>query len=99
MRTRFCTATLLAAAALAVAWGAIPVAGQTAAYRAPRTADGKPNVNGIWQSLNEANWDVEGHSAGPGRVVALGAEAAVFPGLGMSEGAPLPYLPAALAKK
>ena len=99
MRTRFCTAMLLAAAAMAAAWGVIPVAGQTAAYRAPRTADGKPNVNGIWQSLNEANWDVEGHSAGPGRVVALGAEDAVVPGLGIVEGGPLPYLPAALAKK
>ena len=27
-------------------------------YRAPRTVDGKPNLNGIWQALNEANWDV-----------------------------------------
>jgi hypothetical protein len=99
MRTRFCTATLLAAAALAVAWGVIPVAGQTAAYRAPRTADGKPNVNGIWQSLNEANWDIEGHSAAPGRVLALGAEDAEVPGLGVVEGGPLPYLPAAAAKK
>ncbi len=99
MRTRFCTATLLAAAALAIAWGVMPVAGQTAAYRAPRTADGKPNLNGIWQALNEANWDIEGHSAGPGRVVALGAEDAVVPGLGIVEGGPLPYLPAAAAKK
>ena len=99
MRTRFCTATLLAAAAFGLAWGVMPVAGQTAAYRAPRTADGKPNVNGIWQALNEANWDIEGHSAGPGRVVALGAADAVVPGLGIVEGGPLPYLPAALAKK
>ena len=37
---------------------------QTApAYRAPRTGDGKPNLSGIWQSMNEANWNIEAHSA------------------------------------
>jgi hypothetical protein len=70
-----------------------------AAYRAPRTADGKPNLNGIWQAMNEANWDIEGHSAGPGRVQSLGAEDAEVPGLGIVEGGPLPYLPAAATKK
>jgi hypothetical protein len=64
-----------------------------------RTADGKANLNGIWQALNEANWDIEGHSAGPGRVLALGAEDAVVPGLGIVDGGPLPYLPAAAAKR
>ena len=36
------------------------------AYRAPRTADGKANLNGIWQAINTANWDIEAHSAAPG---------------------------------
>jgi hypothetical protein len=101
MRTGFRTATLLVlfAAALGIVLDVTPVAGQAPAYRAPRTADGKPNLNGIWQAINEANWDVEGHSAAPGRVLALGAEDAVVPGLGIVEGGPLPYLPAAAAKK
>jgi hypothetical protein len=102
MRTGFRKLTLLTAAALGISIGVlpsvIPVAGQ-APYRAPRTADGKPNLNGIWQAINEADWDIEGHSAGPGRVMALGAEDAVVPGLGIVEGGPLPYLPAAAAKK
>ena len=77
----------------------LPVAGQTRAYKAPRTADGKPNLNGIWQSLNTANWDIQGHAAQPGLVVALGAAGAVPGGLGVVEGGEIPYLPAAAAKK
>ena len=68
-------------------------------YRAPRTPDGKPNLNGIWQALNTANWDIQGHAARAGLVVALGAEGAVPPGLGVVEGNEIPYLPAAVVKK
>jgi hypothetical protein len=97
MRTGF-RPPLLAAVTLAVAFGVVPGTAQ-APYRAPRAADGKANLNGIWQALNEAEWDIEGHSSAPGRVQALGAEDAVVPGLGIVEGGPLPYLPAAAAKK
>jgi hypothetical protein len=88
------------AAVITVLWlGVIPTAGQTQAYKAPRTADGKPNLNGIWQVLNTANWDIQGHAARPGLVVALGAAGAVPAGLGVVEGDEIPYLPAAAAKK
>jgi hypothetical protein len=76
-----------------------PAAGQARAYRAPRTADGKPNLNGIWQAINEANWDIETHAAAPGRVTALGAADAVLPGAGIVEGGRIPYKPEAAAKK
>jgi hypothetical protein len=59
--------------------------GQTRAIA--RTADGKPNVNGIWQVVNSANWDLEAHSAEDG----------IPGGLGVVEGGTIPYLPAALA--
>src|SRR5689334_24649485 len=77
----------------------VPVAAQTPAYLAPRTADGKPNLNGIWQALNTANWDIQGHSAAAGLLPQLGAAGAVPPGLSVVEGDDLPYLPEAAAKK
>src|SRR5215813_2422799 len=69
------------------------------AYKAPRTADGKPNLNGIWQAMNSANWDIEAHAAQAGPVVALGAAYSEPGGLGVVEGGPIPYLPAAAAKR
>ena len=94
---RFASATAALMAALQL--GVIPTASQAEAYKAPRTADGKPDLNGIWQALNTANWDIQEHAARPGQVVALGAVGAVPAGLGVVEGGEIPYLPAAAAKK
>jgi hypothetical protein len=77
----------------------IPDASGAEAYNAPRTADGKADLNGIWQTLNTANWDLQEHAARPGVVVALGAAGAVPAGLGVVDGDEIPYLPAAAAKK
>jgi hypothetical protein len=64
----------------------------------PRISNGKPNLNGIWQVSNTANWDLQTHapSAGP---PALGALMAVPPGIGVVEGEEIPYLPAALQQR
>jgi hypothetical protein len=95
---------------------AIPVAGQNrpaaAAYRAPRAPDGHPDLNGIWQALGEANWDLEAHVARPAlalrpgpfgpvpaaSVIALGAVGSVPPGMGVVDGE-IPYKPDALATR
>jgi len=68
-------------------------------YRAPRTKDGKPDLNGLWQAVNTANWDIEGHGAAPGPFWQLGAEFSVPPGLGVVEGGAIPYKPEALKQK
>jgi hypothetical protein len=69
-------------------------------YRAPRTADGKPNLSGIWQALDTAaNWDLEDHAARQGPVPALGASFSVPPGIGVVEGGQIPYRPEALARR
>src|SRR6266481_1378890 len=87
-------------AAIALA-AIIPAAGQTPspAYKVPRLAGtANPNLNGLWQSLNEANWDIQAHAAQPGppQFGALFAEPA---GPGIVEGGEIPYKPEALAKK
>ncbi len=65
----------------------------------PRTAAGKPDFNGIWQALNEADWDLEPHSAAQGAVDTLGAIGAVAPGIGVVDGGKIPYLASALAQR
>jgi hypothetical protein len=92
----------------------IPLAGQAAnAGRTPRTKDGRPDLNGFWQAVNTANYDVQAHVArsamaqrpgpyGPvpaAPVVALGAVGSVPAGLGVVEGNEIPYRPEMLAKK
>jgi hypothetical protein len=64
--------------------------------RVPRNAwDGKPNLNGVWQTLNSANWD----PGAAGTVVQLGAIGAMAPGQTVVEGGEIPYLPAAQQQK
>src|SRR5437660_1812258 len=92
-------ASVAAALVTVLQLGVIPAPSLAEPYQAPRTSDGKPNLNGIWQALNTANWDIQEHAARPGQVVALGAAGAVPAGLGVVEGDQIPYLPAAAAKK
>ena len=87
------------ATALGMVLAVLPAIGQVSNYKAPRTADGKPNLNGIWEATTPAYWDLEGHAASAGPLPQLGAAYAVPPGPGVVEGDQIPYLPAALAKK
>ena len=91
----------LAAALAGSALGLAPTAAhaQETGYTAPRTADGTPDLNGIWQALNNAHWNVEPQAADFSPVRALGALGAVPGGLGVVEGDTIPYTPEALAQR
>jgi hypothetical protein len=71
--------------------GGIPAAAQTATAGAgiPRTADGKPDLSGVWQVVNTAAWDIQDHTAQKG----------VPAGVGVVEGNEIPYQPWAAARK
>jgi hypothetical protein len=74
--------------------------GGAPAARVPRTADGKPNLNGIWQTFGGANWNLEDHGASAGPFFQEGAIGAVPAGQSVVEGGgDIPYTPAALAKR
>jgi hypothetical protein len=102
MRNRLLIGTTLALMAgwlLPVLTNVAAQAPASPAYRAPRTPDGKPNLNGIWQTMNTANWNIEPHPAGPSPARELGAAGAVPAGLGIVDGGEIPYLPAARKKQ
>src|SRR5262245_54374140 len=110
MRNAFSSVLLTAVAAVFVTTGALAA---EAPAKGPRTKDGRPDLNGIWQALNTANYDIEPHAARaalamvPGQfvpvpapqVVAMGAVGSVPAGLGIVEGDTIPYKPEALEQK
>jgi hypothetical protein len=66
---------------------AVPAFSQSTAI--PRTPDGRPNLQGIWQVRNRASYDLQDHVARHGMPA----------GKGVVDGGEIPYQPAAAAKK
>jgi hypothetical protein len=93
---------------LAALWLPLAAVAQQA-YRPPPGPGGHPDLNGVWQVLNTANYDIEPHAARPAMavrpgpagpvpakpVLALGAVGAVPAGVGVVDGG-IPYKPEAL---
>jgi hypothetical protein len=107
MTTKILVPCLVLVAAMSV------FAGQTSRQHKARTESKHPDLNGIWEAMNEADYDLEAHNARPAMalrpgpygpapatpVLALGAVGAVPPSLGVVEGGQIPYKPEALAQK
>ena len=81
----------IVAMAAAVLWTQVrPISGQTQPYAAPRAADGRPNLNGIWQALNTANYDLQAHAARPALALLPAPARTGAPGLGRATPVELP---------
>jgi len=69
------TRSVLVAIAIAAVAVAISTFGRRTggeAVQSARMADGHPNFNGVWQALNEANWNLQAHDARAGAVTQPG---------------------------
>jgi hypothetical protein len=93
MPFRFDARSLALSALILIAALPRPSSAQTGAANAGttihRTADGKPDLSGIWQVMNTAAWDIQDHNAQKG----------IPAGQGVVEGNELPYTAEAAAKK
>jgi hypothetical protein len=90
--------TIVTAATISFAAGAA----QAQQLNRPATISGHPNFNGIWQALNTAYWNLEGHSVeGYSKDFwQLGAIAVIPAGKSVLRGGgTIPYLPEALKKR
>jgi hypothetical protein len=85
-----CASLCLAGAALVMTPAASAQSGK--GYKAPRTVDGKPDFEGIWQARNTAQFDLEDHNGAFG--IRAGRTVIVDPADGK-----IPYTPAARAKR
>jgi hypothetical protein len=96
-----CLTVLFAIGILMAGLGTIaPAWGQRApGSRAPRSVDGHPDLSGVWQSLDTANWDLQDHGTYGGPYFQTGSLGAVPSGRGVVEGGDIPYKPAALETK
>jgi hypothetical protein len=103
----------IAAVALALVVSSIRTTGESSTREA-RMPDGHPNLNGIWQVHNTANWDLLAHNVRPAvaqvgvypnhpvlaaPVLALGSVGLVPPGPGVVENDEIPYRPQAAVQK
>ena len=83
-RTRSSIAGLIVLSVISAA-----LLGAQSSYAPPKTSRGEPDLQGIWQVMNSAAWNLEDHGGATG----------VPAGKSVVEGGAIPYQPWALAKR
>ena len=107
IRLRDVVVAAVTAAMVTVLWlaaaptaGQAPPGGQFPPYDPPRMADGHPDLNGLWQVLVTANWNLEDHEARPGLYPELiGAYGGEPAGQTVVVGGEIPYQSWALERR
>ncbi len=103
MRNQLIRSLMSMATSAVVAVGLIAAAQspvQTQGGPIPRTSwDKKPDLNGIWQAMSTANWDLEDHEGAASPVLLLGAIGARPPGMSVVEGGTIPVQAGSLGEK
>lgn len=98
LRGGLVAAAIVAAGTVGCSSGSAP--SRDSRYVAPRlVGSSHPDINGVWQAMNTAYWDIQDHSAQAGPVLALGAWGAMPAGQGIVESNEIPYQDWARAKK
>jgi len=111
--TTYCRAAALAVLVMLPCSGTLRAQQSAPRGEIPRLASGRPDLNGIWQALGNAHWDIEPHAARPAlalqpgpvvpvpakEVLALGAVGAVPSGWGIVMGGEIPYRPEMRARR
>lgn len=107
MRSIFHNKTLLLILCAALALGSCAPAtdesaseASIAATTAPSEPAGPPDLSGIWQAVNTAHWNLEGHTAKKMPVTGvIGAYGGMLAGTSVVDGGEIPYRPDALAQR
>ena len=79
---------------------ALPAIVSAQGVERPERVNGRPNLNGIWQAMGSAHWNLEGHSAAAlDDFWKLGALASIPAGKSVVSTGKIPYLPEAAAQR
>ena len=83
---------------IALLAGASAISQEIGDFQPEEAWDGNPDINGIWQAIGTAHWDLQDHEASAG-LPEMGAIGSVPPGQGVVVGGEIPYQDWALEKK
>ena len=97
MKNEYCSSTRICLILISAI--SCNVVAQNDDYVAAVDPYGNPDLNGIWQALGTAHWDLETHESRAGPLWELGAVGAIPGGVGVVEGGEIPYRAQGLERK